>query len=461
MMRYKARAAICAGLIVVVSLLGCQRGPVSTATPGATEIAASTSGAQLQGTIRALGTVRPAQTLSLSFGVSAPVHTISARVGTVIRVGDVLAELDTTPLALELEGAEQSVAYWQAKLDSLRAGASPAEVERAEAAHAQQVVEAELALEIAQQKVAQAERQTSDADVIAAHAALQQLESQLAQSRASSPDAQVAISQVDLESARDVLAAAQDEYGKALDRPWEQQEIRDALAKEVQRAEWNVEIAESRLADAERAQQAHVLGTEALAAQRPVLQARLGQALAARASYSDTLDILSTEVALAEARLSALQSWQNPLLDAPSRTEIAQVEAQLRQAQVSVEQLQWQIECSVLHAPFDGVIAAVHVRPGEWVAPGAPVLEVVDTSRWYVETRNVSELSIGQVQVGQRATVEVMALDGTEIGGTVDTISPVAIVQQGDTTYTLMVALGATDLPLRPGMNAQVQIELD
>jgi hypothetical protein len=54
-----------------------------------------------------------------------------------------------------------------------------------------------------------------------------------------------------------------------------------------------------------------------------------------------------------------------------------------------------------------------------------------------------------------------MALDGTEIGGTVDTISPVAIVQQGDTTYTLMVALGATDLPLRPGMNAQVQIELD
>jgi len=101
------------------------------------------------------------------------------------------------------------------------------------------------------------------------------------------------------------------------------------------------------------------------------------------------------------------------------------------------------------------------VRPGEWVAPGAPVLEVVDTSRWYVETRNVSELSIGQVRAGQRAIVEVLALDRTEIGGTVDTISPVAIVQQGDTTYSLMVALGATDLPLRPGMNAQVQIELD
>jgi multidrug resistance efflux pump len=461
MMRCKARMLICMGAIVVLSLLGCQRGPASTAMPGGTEVAASTSNAQLEGTIRALGTIRPAQTLSLSFGSGGPVQAIVVGVGTAVRAGDVLAELDTTALALELESAGQSVVYWQAAVDGLRAGASPAEVERAEAAHAQQLVEAELALEIARQKVAQAERQSSDADVIAARSALQQLESQLAQSRASSPDAQAGIAQVELERARDVLAAAQDEYGKALDRPWEPQEIRDALAKEVQRAEWEVEIAEMRLTDAERAQQAHALGAEALAARRSALHAQLDQALAAQASYSDTLSILSTEVALAEAWLSALRSWQNPLLDPPSQTEIAQVEAQLRQAQLTVEQLQWQAERSVLHAPFDGVIAAVHVRPGEWVAPGAPILEVIDASHWYVETRNVSELSIGQVRVGQRAIVEVLALDRTEIEGAVDTISPVAVVQQGDTTYTLMVAVDATDLPLRPGMNAQVQIELD
>jgi HlyD family secretion protein len=460
-MRCKARMFICAGAIVVLSLLGCQRGPASTATPGATEVAASTSNVQLEGTIRALGTIRPAQTLSLSFVSGGPVQAISVNVGTAVHAGDVLAGLDTTALALELESAEQSVVYWQAALDGLRAGASSADVERAEAAHAGQVVEAELALEIARQKVAQAERQSSEADVIAARSALQQLESQLAQSRALSPDAQAGIAQVELERARDVLAAAQDEYGKALDRPWEPQEIRDAMAKEVQRAGWEVEIAEMRLADAERAQQARALGTEVLAAQRPALQAQLDQALAAQASYSDTLGILSTEVALAEARLSALRSWQNPLLDPPSQAEIAQAEAQLRQAQLSVEQLQWQVERSVLHAPFDGVIAAVYVHPGESVAPGATVLEVVDTSRWYVETRNVSELNIGQVQVGQRAMVEVLALNRVEIEGTVDTISPVAVVQQGDTTYTLMVAMDSTDLPLRPGMNAQVQIELD
>jgi hypothetical protein len=33
-------------------------------------------------------------------------------------------------------------------------------------------------------------------------------------------------------------------------------------------------------------------------------------------------------------------------------------------------------------------------------------------------------------------------------------------VQQGDTTYTLMIALEPTDLNLRPGMNAQVEIQI-
>jgi hypothetical protein len=38
------------------------------------------------------------------------------------------------------------------------------------------------------------------------------------------------------------------------------------------------------------------------------------------------------------------------------------------------------------------------------------------------------------------------------------TISPVAVVQQGDTTYTLMIDLEPTDLNLRPGMNVRVEI---
>jgi len=448
--------------IVLLSLLaGCRQDPAPTSTPGvnATAVPSSGTGARVEDTIRALGTIRPAQTLPLSFGAGGPVRALLVRVGTEVRAGHVLAEIDATALELDLEGAGQQVAYWKATLDLLLDGPDQVQVDRAEAEHAQQVVEAELARKMAQQRLAQAQRQDDDADVVVARAELQQLEVQLEQGQAQSPAAQVTIAQVNLERARDGLAAVQDEYGKALDRPWEPQKIRDALVKEVQRAQWNLQVAQAQLEDAERAQRAHALGMEALGTQRAALQAQLDRALAAQEGHADTLSLLSTEVSLAQARLEALQSWQNPLLDPPLAAQVAQVEAQLTQAQLAVEQIEWQIERAILRAPFSGVVAAVYARPGEWVAPGAPVVDLVDTSSWIVETRNVSELTIGQVRVGQRALVQVLALDKAEIEGTVGTISPVAVVQQGDTTYTLTVVLEATDLNLRPGMNVQVEID--
>ena len=52
-----------------------------------------------------------------------------------------------------------------------------------------------------------------------------------------------------------------------------------------------------------------------------------------------------------------------------------------------------------------------------------------------------------------------MALGKQVVRGEVAAISPVAVVQQGDTTYTLRIALESTDLTLWSGMNAQVRIE--
>jgi hypothetical protein len=37
----------------------------------------------------------------------------------------------------------------------------------------------------------------------------------------------------------------------------------------------------------------------------------------------------------------------------------------------------------------------------------------------------------------------------------------VAVVQQGDTTYTLTIELEDTDLNLRPGMTVQVEVVAD
>jgi hypothetical protein len=60
--------------------------------------------------------------------------------------------------------------------------------------------------------------------------------------------------------------------------------------------------------------------------------------------------------------------------------------------------------------------------------------------------------------VGQQAIVQVIAFRDEELRGRVAIVSPVAVVQQGDTTYTLLIDLEPTHLNLRPGMNAEVEI---
>jgi HlyD family secretion protein len=137
---------------------------------------------------------------------------------------------------------------------------------------------------------------------------------------------------------------------------------------------------------------------------------------------------------------------------------VAVAEAQVQQAHTALERAQLALSRAQLLAPFDGTVSAVYLSPGEWGAPGAPVVELLDTTRWHVETRNVGELKIGRVRVGQAAIVRIIAFRGQELRGRVVTISPVAVVQQGDTTYTLLIELEPTDLYLRPGMNVEVEI---
>jgi multidrug resistance efflux pump len=162
-----------------------------------------------------------------------------------------------------------------------------------------------------------------------------------------------------------------------------------------------------------------------------------------------------------ERAWSAYQEAQDNLQDllagaGPREVEAAQLEVEA--AQLALEASLADLARAVLPAPFDGVISAVWVGVGEWVAPGTAVVELLDLSRWRVETKNVGELEIAYVQIGQEVRVRVNAFRNETLAGHVVTISPVAVVQQGDTTYTLMIELEPTDLNLRPGMTAQVEI---
>ena len=497
-------------VLVVLLTAGCQDKATPLPTPAPSASVFVPSGAAETEHIRALGTIRPAQTLQLGFSAGGPVRAVLVQLGAEVKEGDLLAELDTAALELELQSAQEEVALRQAALNGLINGPGAALAARAEAEHVQQVAQAEIVLQVKQLQLEKARLEDPSASVAAAQASVEQLQLQLAQMQAEPTKTGVAIAQSGVDSARaqlDQLLANPDEQAVEIARLywelaknslWQTRLERDAIAGRTGVPGYQKELADTqvgaaeilaliaqleyeltgegatseaisiaqaalRQAEAQRdralgAQKAHGIGQEILQVQIGETQEGLARAIAAQEAYTITLDMLAVGVEAARLELDALRAWENPYLDPASLEEIAQARARLRQAELSVAQLELQLQGAELRAPFDGVISAVYLRPGEWGAPGLPVVGVIDTTTWYVETRNVSELTIGQVQVGQEAQVQVLALQSEMLCGRVDTISPVAVVQQGDTTYTLMIELESTSLNLRPGMNAQVEI---
>jgi len=86
-------------------------------------------------------------------------------------------------------------------------------------------------------------------------------------------------------------------------------------------------------------------------------------------------------VAQSEVQRAALALRQAELQIEQSTHElnIAKVSVSLREAELEVAEMQ--LERRQIEAPIDGIIVDRHVKPGEWVKPGDPVLRIVRINR--------------------------------------------------------------------------------
>ena len=111
-----------------------------------------------------------------------------------------------------------------------------------------------------------------------------------------------------------------------------------------------------------------------------------------------------------------------------------------------------------LVAPYAGTVTALSVKPGEFAAPGAPLLQLADLSRLQVETTDLDEAGAAQLAAGDAVKVSFDALPGVEVPGTVVYIPPKAIEGTGG-DFKVIVALDELPEGLRWGMTAFVDFQ--
>ncbi|MGE3507275.1 MAG: efflux RND transporter periplasmic adaptor subunit [Vicinamibacterales bacterium] len=146
-----------------------------------------------------------------------------------------------------------------------------------------------------------------------------------------------------------------------------------------------------------------------------------------------------------------------------AEAQLRSAEAQVTQAQASLNQNQVNLDHTVITAPIDGLVISRNVDVGQTVAASmqAPTLFVLaaDLTKMQV-LANLDESDVGRIRPGQAVSFRVDAFPSEEFTGTVGQVRLQPIVQQNVVTYATVIDVPNPDLKLKPGMTANVNVEI-
>ncbi len=172
-------------------------------------------------------------------------------------------------------------------------------------------------------------------------------------------------------------------------------------------------------------------------------------------SNQDVL-ISDGKVQVAKAQLADAQAEYDRLKTGPDPEKLAIAQARLDNANAQVAAAQYAVDNYEIKAPFAGIVADVAIAVGQQVGPSAWAFAVIDPTRWYVDTNDLTEYDIVNVAIGDTVAVTVDALPDLKLTGTVKEISQAPKTSAGDILYTVHILIKDPDPRVKWGMTAEV-----
>jgi RND family efflux transporter MFP subunit len=199
-------------------------------------------------------------------------------------------------------------------------------------------------------------------------------------------------------------------------------------------------------------------------------QVQAGQALVKLDTSELEYEVIAAEAALTSAIVDVkLQSLRNKEFNfrtfkfvhvSPPAEKILAAESRVEQSRFALEVAEATLAQGTLVAPFEGTVVEVNISPGEYVQPAQLVIVLADLEKLRIETTDLSELDVTDIEIGQLATVFVDALEA-EYPGKVIAISPIADTIGGDVVFKVTVELEQQPPGLLWGMSADVRINIE
>lgn len=172
------------------------------------------------------------------------------------------------------------------------------------------------------------------------------------------------------------------------------------------------------------------------------------------------------QLKVAEARAAEVAERLKLVQEGPRVETIAQARARVAQARAAVDLARTQLANTRLSSPLAGMVLSHHVEPGEFVAPGTPVVTVGDTRHMWVRAY-LNQTDLGRVRHGQAVAVRVDSFPGKDFPGTVSYIASEAEFtpktvqtpkERVKLVFRVKVDVANPDDALKAGMPADVVI---
>ncbi len=162
---------------------------------------------------------------------------------------------------------------------------------------------------------------------------------------------------------------------------------------------------------------------------------------------------------LFERQLLAKQA----LDDAESRymASVAQLDlskAQLSQNDARLQELQFNLNNTIITSPVDGFVGKRNVDPGAMVNTNTAIASVVDISRLKLVV-NIVEKDVRMVTAGDVGVVEVDAYPGEKFNGRIARVAPV--LDPATRTASIESEIPNGDYRLKPGMYARISLTVE
>lgn len=397
------------------------------------------------------GNVTPVQSLDLAFQAGGTIASVNDAVGATVNPGDVIASLDTTGLAAQVAQAQADVAEQTAQLQSLQAGAQPADIANSQAA-----------LAGGEQTLANLYASISDimADSFAkANDAVRgQLAPFFSNPESSNPQLTFAVSNSqtlnnvdsDRVNASGELNAWQAELaGVNASSP------SSTLDTTLQNADAHLAVIKQLFTDAATALIEEVnLSSSTVVAYKTSLTTGLTEVDTANTN----VDTVAQNIASQKIAVQQLQAQLALKLAGSTPQAIAAQEAAVAQAQANVQSAQANLSQGSLVSPITGVVTVQNAKVGEIATPGETLVSIISNNNLEVDA-DVPEVDIGKVSVGNPVDMTFDAFPNQTFTGKVFFVDPAETVIDGVVYYQIKISFDQLNPQIRSGLTAQLVIK--